>query len=81
MQDGIPGQEEADNKISEEVNSEILMYEKQFPDYNWETLRDLCFSVIYTAKRECFTVGFYYAAGLMLKEDGAVNCEIFKKWL
>lgn len=69
MQDGIPGQEEANRKISEEVSNEIFMYEKQFPEYNWEALRDLCFSVVYTAKREWFTVGFYYAAGLMFKED------------
>lgn len=68
MQDGIPGQEEADKKISEEVNKEILTYEKQHPEYNWEDLRDLCFSVVYTAKREWFTVGFYYAVELMEKD-------------
>lgn len=79
MQDKIPGQEEADKKISDDVNNEILMYKKQFPEYDWEALRDLCFSVIYTAKREWFVTGFYYATGLMFKEDGAVNPDIFKK--
>lgn len=70
MQDVIPGQEEADKKMSEAVSKEILSYEKQYPEYNWEVLRDLCFSVIYTAKREWFTVGFYYAVELMEKGGG-----------
>lgn len=73
MQDGIPGQEEADRKISEEVNKEILAYEKQYPEYNWEALRDLCFSVVYTAKREWFTVGFHYAVELMEKDGGSTD--------
>ena len=79
MQDKIPGQEEAGKKISDDVNNEILMYKKQFPEYDWEALRDLCFSVIYTAKREWFVTGFYYATGLMFKEDGTITPDILKK--
>lgn len=79
MQDKIPGQEEADKKISNDVNNEILMYKKQFPEYDWEALRDLCFSVIYTAKKEWFVTGFYYATGLMFKEDWTLTPDILKK--
>jgi len=73
IQDEIPGQEQADKKIIDDVNNEISIYEKQFPGYDWEALRDLCFSVIYTAKREWFVIGFYYATGLLFKEDGNIN--------
>lgn len=75
MQDGIPGQEEANKKISEEVGDEILTYQKQFPEYNWEALRDLCFSVVYAAKREWFTVGFYYAVELTRKGEKCIEVE------
>ena len=61
MQDKIPGQAKADKKISNEVSKEIATYEKQFPEYDWKALRDLCFSVAYAAKKEWFAVGFYYA--------------------
>lgn len=81
MQDKIPGQEESNNKISDEINKEIAIYKNQFPEYDWETLRDLCFSVAYTAKKEWFTVGFYYATGLMLKESEDINQIISKKHL
>lgn len=79
MQDKIPGQEETNKKISDNVKNEILMYGKQFPEYDWQTLRDLCFSVIYTAKKEWFVTGFYYATGLMFKEDGTITPDILKK--
>lgn len=79
MQDKIPGQEEADKKISDNIKNEILMYEKQFSGYDWQALCDLCFSVIYTAKREWFVTGFYYATGLMFKEDGVIDPGILKK--
>lgn len=79
IQDEIPGQEQADKKIIDDVNNEISTYEKQFPGYDWEVLRDLCFSVIYTAKREWFVTGFYYATGLMFKEDGTITPDILKK--
>lgn len=79
IQDEIPGQEQADKKIIDDVNNEISTYEKQFPGYDWEAMRDLCFSVIYTAKREWFVTGFYYATGLMFKEDGTITPDILKK--
>lgn len=81
MQDKIPEQEEANKKICDEINKEVAIYKKQFPEYDWEALRDLCFSVTYTAKKEWFSVGFYYAIGLILKESEDINQIICKKFL
>lgn len=69
MQEKIPGQAKADKKISDEVDREIAAYKEKFPEYDWESIRDLCFNIAYSAKKEWFTIGFYYATELLFKEN------------
>lgn len=73
MQDNIPNQAKADKKISDDISKEIATYKKQFPEYDWTTLRDLCFSIAYIVKKEWFVVGFNYAIDLILKKDTYEN--------
>lgn len=67
MAECIPCHEEADRKISDEVEKEIAKYKGEMAADEAERMRDLCFGVVHTAKREWFAVGFYYAVELMGK--------------
>lgn len=68
MSECIPFQKEADKIISTEVNSQLEGYQEKMSTYEMEELRDLCFGIAYTAKREWFAVGVCYAIELMGKE-------------
>ena len=65
----IPNMEQADKIITEEVIKLLEPYQNQITDKELEELRNLLFTCTYTAKREVFAVGFYFALELILNRQ------------
>lgn len=65
MNDKIPNQKAADEQIEREVYAELEKLRDSEVDA--EELKDMCFSVAHTAKRQWFAVGFHYAMDFICK--------------
>lgn len=63
----IPNQKETDVTIEKEVYAELQKVGNSEIDY--EKLKDMCFSIVHTAKREYFALGFDYAIDLICKRQ------------
>lgn len=63
----LPNQKGADEVIEAEVYAELEKLESFEMDQ--EMMRDMCFGVAHTAKREYFAVGFEYAIDLICKRQ------------
>lgn len=62
----IPNMEQADRIITEEVCHLLAPYKERLTAEEMEELSNLVFNCTYTAKRELFAVGFYFALELLL---------------
>lgn len=65
----LPGMEEADRTISEEINRLLEPYKKTMTAKEWEGLQDILFSASFCSKREAFAVGFNYGVALLLNKE------------
>ena len=61
----ICGMEQADKIITNEINQLIEPYISSLSDREIEDLKNLLYSATFTAKREMFAVGFYFAIELL----------------
>lgn len=62
----ISNMEQADKIITEEVCHLLEPYKERLTAEEMEELSNLVFNCTYTAKRELFVVGFYFALELLL---------------
>ena len=61
----IYGMEQADKTITDEINHLIEPYKNTLTASELEELKNLLYNATFTAKRELFTVGFYFAIELL----------------
>lgn len=61
----ISGMEQADKIITDEVHHLLEPYRDSLTDKEMEELSNLLYSATFTAKRELFVVGFYFAVELL----------------
>lgn len=62
----LPGMEEADKIISEEIKRLLEPLKKTMTAKEWEGVQDILYSASYCSKREAFAAGFYYGISLLL---------------
>lgn len=60
---------QADSLITAEVNRLMEPYRSRLSAQELEEWRNLIYSVTYTAKKEFFTAGFYFAVRLLLDRE------------
>ena len=65
----ISGMEQAEKIIIAEVNHLLEPYKESLTDKEKEELTNLLYSAIFTAKRELFAVGFYFAIELLSRKQ------------
>lgn len=63
----LEGMNHADMKIEAEIKNLLEPLKDKLTNKEYEQLRNMMFSVSYTAGREMFAVGFYYAQDLLYK--------------
>ena len=61
----IYGMEQADRIITDEVHHLLEPYGDSLTDKEMEELSNLLYNATFTAKREMFAVGFYFAVELL----------------
>lgn len=65
----IYGMEQADKIITDEVHHLLEPYRDSLTDKQMEELENILYNATFTAKRELFSVGFYFAIKLLKIEN------------
>ena len=65
----IYGMERADKIITDEVHHLLEPYRDSLTDKQMEEIENILFNATFTAKRELFAVGFYFAIKLLKIEN------------